>query len=414
METKAQIISIGTELLLGHITNTNASYLSQKLAQLGINVYYHQTVGDNPRRLRNSLKNALNFSDIVITTGGLGPTVDDITLEVIAKVIKKDLVFSREILKDIKKHFNKRNLNMPPSNIRQAYIPKGAIALKNKVGTAPGLIIKFNKKLLITLPGPPAELIPMTEKYLIPFLKTKYSSGWIIKSRVIKIAGLPESVVNEKVSDILKSPPPVTVGIYAHPAQVDLKITAKAKSEKRANKIIKPLENEIRKRLGNYIFGLDSQSLEEIVARLLTKQKKTLSIAESCSGGLVSNLLTDIPGSSRYFKLGFIAYSNQAKISQLKISPKIIKKYGAVSPGVARAMATAVRKLAKTNLSLGITGIAGPSGGAKTKPIGLVYIALASSKEAWVDKFIFLGNRAAIKLKTATAALDILRKYLLR
>lgn len=411
---QAQIISIGTELLLGHITNTNASYLSQKLAQLGIDVYYHQSVGDNPLRLKNTIKNALKISDIIITTGGLGPTIDDVTLGAIVAVVKKGFVLNKTVLKDIENHFKVRNLNMPYNNVRQAYIPKGAIILKNEVGTAPGLIIKYHKKLLIALPGPPNELIPMTEKCLIPFLKAKYSDGWIIKSKLIKITGLPESAVNEKVSDILKSPPPLTVGIYAHPAQVDLKIMAKAKDEKDADKMIKPLEDKIRKRIGNYIFGVDNQTLEEIVGQLLTKYHKTLSIAESCTGGFISNLITNISGSSNYFKLGIIVYNNQSKISQLKISPKIIKKYGAVSPEVAQGLASVIRKLGKTDFGLGITGIAGPGGATKTKPIGLVYIALASPKEIIVYKFTFIGNRTIIKLKAASVALDILRKYLIK
>lgn len=377
---KAEIIGIGTELLLGDVVNSNAAYLSQKLAGLGIDVYYHSTVGDNPTRLASSVKTALSRSDLVITTGGLGPTVDDITAQTL-----------------------------------QPYTKKNTLILKNNVGTAPGLFTKLpDKKFLIALPGPPRELKPMFEKYAIPLLKKVSGAKSIIKSRVIKITGLSEPKVNKKVKSILKLKPPVTVGIYVKLGEVKLKITAKAASEKNALKLIAPVEKDIKKRLGDYIFGIDDQTLEGAVGELLARHKKTLAVAESCTGGLIANRITDVPGSSRYFKMGIVAYDNGIKTKFLldvgseQCSP--LQKYGAVSRQVAIKMAQGIRKLANSDIGLSTTGIAGPAGKTKTKPVGLVFIALSTPKQTICKKYHFAGARTSVKYRTSQAALDLLRK----
>jgi nicotinamide-nucleotide amidase len=284
---QAEIVSIGTELLLGKTVNTNAAYLSKKLAPLGIDLFYQSTVGDNTVRLFTVLKRAMHRSEIVITTGGLGPTVDDLTLEVIAQATQKKLILNPAVLKDIRHHFHRRHIPMPKDNVRQALIPEGAKALKNEVGTAPGLIIPYEKKVLIALPGVPAELKPMVEHDIIAYLAKNFAAAGVILSRAVKTTGLAESQVNQKVKDILKLKPPVTVGIYAHTESVDLNITAKAKNKRRAEKLIKPVERKIRARLKEYIYGEDAQTLEEVVPNIFrsglwliaTRQNKPCSVS---------------------------------------------------------------------------------------------------------------------------------------
>jgi nicotinamide-nucleotide amidase len=412
---QGEIICIGTELILGKTVNTNACYLSQRLAHLGIDLFYHTTVGDNKSRLFTVLKRAMHRSDIVITTGGLGPTVDDITLEVIAQVMKKRLILNSAILKDLKSRFQNRHLSMPKANNRQALIPEGAKPIKNELGTAPGLIIPYNdgKKVLIALPGVPVEMKLMMEQKVISYLARNFAATQKIVSKIIKTTGLAESQVNQKVKDILKLKPPLTVGIYAHIDSVDLNITAKAKTASQAEKLINHIERKIYKRLKEYIYGENRQTLEEIVAEALHKTRKTIAVAESCTGGLISKRLTNIRGSSRYFPLGIVAYSNQIKQSLLAIPKETLKKFGAVSKQIACLMAKNIRQLAKVDLGLGITGIAGPTGGTKEKPVGLVYICLATSTKLICKKFYFLGERQAVRRRASQAALDLARRYLL-
>jgi len=410
---KAEIIAIGTEILLGHIVNTNTSYLSRQLAGLGIDVYHQSAVGDNPARLGQALIKSLNRSDMVITTGGLGPTVDDITLETIARAIGKNLVFKKEIFKRIKNNFKKRRCRMPKEARRQAFVPEGAVALRNDVGTAPGLIIESYNKIIIALPGPPRELTPIVERFVLPYLKKITPGAYTIKSRTLKLMGLAESQVNAKVKDLLKLSGDPTVGIYAHVGQVDLKITCKGKTKKETDKKIKKIENKIGRRFGKYVFGTDNETLEEVVGGLLTKKKKTLAIAESCSGGYISNLITNSPGSSKYFIMGVVAYNNKIKAGLLGIDKEIIKKNGAVSKEVASLMAKNIRQLASSEFGIGVTGIAGPAGGSKNKPIGTVYIAISSAKRTVAKRFFFIGTRQEIKLQTAQQALHLLRLSLI-
>lgn len=379
---------------------------------MGIEVCYHCSVGDNPKRLSSVLKEALARSDIVITTGGLGPTVDDITIETISKVIKKKLIFKKKIYKKIMDHFDRRKIEMPPINRRQAYIPDGSKDLINPVGTAPGVISETNGKVLIALPGVPQEMKSMMAD-VIDYLKDRYPSKATIETRIIKVVGLPESATCEKVQDLLKTEGDVTVGIYPHTAWVDLKINAKARDKRAAGRKIDPIEKEITSRLGNFVFGTNDETLEGVVGELLTTAKLTISVAESCTGGLIADRLTNVAGSSKYFTMAYVAYSNQAKVSQLGVSKKTIERYGAVSSQVAIAMARGVKKIAKTDLALGVTGIAGPTGATRQKPIGLVYIALSSPQDEQWRRFNFTGDRLAIKLEASQAALDMVRWYLI-
>jgi nicotinamide-nucleotide amidase len=411
---QAEIIAIGTELLLGRTINTNAAYISQGLNPLGIELIYHTTVDDNKLRMITVLKRAMHRSDVVIVTGGLGPTVDDLTLEVIAQVTQKKLSLNSAVLKDIKRHFQRRHIAMPKENIRQALIPEGAKALKNEVGTAPGLVIPYDKKVLIALPGVPAEMRPMLKRDVISYLARRFAAEGVIISRDIKTFGLAESQVNQKAKDILKLKSPLTCGIYVHTDSVDLNITAGAKSRQQAERLIKSVERKLRARLKDYIYGYDTQTMEEVVAEALKKSKKKVAVAESCTGGLISKRLTNISGSSRYFPLGVVAYSNKLKQAVLGISKEVLKQYGAVSKKVAGLMAENIQQLANTDLGLGVTGIAGPTGDTKDKPVGLVYIALATPRKIITKEFHFHGSRNDIRLRASQAALDMLRRYLVK
>ena len=409
LDMKAEIISIGTELLLGHIVNTNAAYLSGKLAGLGIDLYYQTTVGDNPQRLVQTIRKSLVRSDIVLLTGGLGPTVDDITMESVANLIGRKLVLNKTVLRDIERHFKSRGSRTPPGNDRQARVPEGARCLRNEVGTAPALIIEYLGKVIVCLPGPPREMEPLFEERVIPYLKKIFRPGSVIRSRTINTVGLPESRVNEIVKDLLKLSPPTTVGIYAKLREVHLVIMAKAKNDRSATQAIAKIEQKISPRLKNYIFGYDNETLESAVGKILIGKSLTLSIAESCTGGLVSKRLTDISGSSEYFIAGVVTYSNRSKESFLGVPALSVNKHGAVSKEVAIQMALGVKRFAYTDISVGITGIAGPTGGTVSKPVGLVYIALVTDKKHIVKEFRFKGSRQDVKWQASQAALDMIR-----
>ena len=412
MEIKSQVICIGNEILLGHIKNTNASYISKNLSDVGIKTTRQLSISDDPEDIICSIKKSLMDSDVVVLSGGLGPTVDDLTLECISRALNKRLILRKEVANHIKRHFAKRKLNMPANNLRQAFIPEGARYILNNIGSAPGLIIPLQQKVLIALPGVPFELYPMFKKTILPYLIKRFRPDRIIKSRVIKITGLPESKVNEKIEDILKISGSVQMGIYPHPEEITVKITVTEKSRKKADTVIKKIENKIKTRLKDYIFGYDDDRLEEIAGNLILKRKMTLSIAESCTGGLLSSRITDTPGSSKYFRMGLVTYSNASKNKFLGIPLKTIREYGAVSKNIATLMAKNMRSLTKTDVGIGITGIAGPTGATKKKPVGLVYIALSSKRKTICKEFRFLGQRDIVKHKTTQMALDIIRKYL--
>lgn len=404
-------MSVGTELLLGDILNTNAQYLSRRLADLGIPVYFHTTVGDNPERLKKVLEIAFSRSDMVIATGGLGPTQDDLTKEISAEFFNKKLVLHEESLKRIKEFFERRGLNLTEGNIKQAYIIEGGRVIPNDWGTAPGIILEEGSKILILLPGPPKEMIPMFETYVVPYLST-FSSG-IIYSKVLRVCGIGESFMEEKVKDLIKSQANPTIAPYAKEGEAILRITARAKSKEEAEKMIEGVVKEIRKRLGDYIYGEGETSLEEVVVNLLLEKGLTISIAESCTGGLISARLVNVPGVSKVFKGSIIAYDNEVKIKELNVPEEIIKEYGAVSSQCAMKMAEGIAKKMGTDIGLSATGIAGPEGGTLEKPIGLVYIGLYIRGEMSYKELRLSGDRNRIRLYTTINALDFLRRGLL-
>jgi len=407
----AEIISMGTELLLGHIVDTNSAYLAKQLAVLGIDLFYLTTVGDNRTRFLESLHRSSDRAHLIFTIGGLGPTVDDITAEALSCFVGKRLVFNRNIREHIKRHFLSRKLKPPADSFRQAYIPEGARYIKNHVGTAPGLILNRKETTIIALPGPPRELISMFERSVKPYLKERYPRDRTIISRTLHTTGLPESQIHKYVRNLLAIGPNPTVGIYARPGEVDLMITAKARNKRSAYRTIAKVERTARKLLKDRIFGSDATGLEEAVGAVLLRKKKTIATAESCTGGLLASRLTDIGGSSRYFLAGVTAYSNDIKIRLLRVKKSVIKRCGAVSEQVALAMAEGVRSFAVADIGVGITGIAGPTGGTKEKPVGLVYIALSSKRRSVCRAYSFKGSRMEIKQRTAQAALDMVRGY---
>ncbi len=415
---RAEIISIGTELLVGSILNTNARFLAKRLAHEALDVYHQATVGDNVERIVECLKAAAERSEILITSGGLGPTEDDVTTRAVARFLGKPLVFHKPTYRHIQKRLKRRRLPMNKLIAGQCRLPEGARVLENSVGTAPATLSGFDweghKRWLLVLPGPPSELEPLFYKawpVLVHLAKIKREHFEI---RAVRIAGLLESQVAGKVTDLLKLNPPVTVGIYAKPEEVELKIMAKAASRPTALRRAGRIETIIRRRLKRSVFGVNEESLAGVIGKMLRKNKSTLSVAESCTGGLFSSTLTDIPGSSDYFMGGLIAYSDEIKRSALGVDERLLLKYGAVSGTVARAMAKNVKRVFKTHFGVGITGIAGPGGGSAKKPVGLVYIAVAGPKRVFAVKNLFVGDRATLKKSAVLKALDLVRLELLK
>ncbi len=408
---KSEIIAVGTELLLGNIVNTNAQYLSQKLADLGIDVYYHVVVGDNLKRLTETIKTSLERSDIVITSGGLGPTADDITKEGAAQAMGLKLLPDEESIERIKKMFSSTGRIMTKNNIKQGYIPEGAVVLENNNGTAPGVLIEKEGKIVIMLPGPPKELYPMFESKVLPYLKSKTDST--IRSKVLRVIGVGESAVEHMLKDIFDSQANPTIAPYAKDGEVHLRITAKTGIPEEADSLIAEMEQKVRAILDDNIYGCNEETLEEAVLKLLQKKNLTISLAESCTGGLVASRLTDIPGASASLISGVVSYSNESKINILKVKEETIRKYGAVSPQTAEEMAVGAKKLSNTDIGLSITGIAGPDGGSAEKPVGLCYIGIAIGNSVNVQKIMLTGNRNRIRWGSSSRALDFLRRELL-
>lgn len=406
-----EIISVGTELLLGDIVNSNAQYLSQKLSLLGFDVYHHSVVGDNINRLIDQINLSRSRSDIIITTGGLGPTDDDITKEGISNALGIEMILHEESLKKIKSYFDRIGKDMPRINIKQAYMLPNSIVIENDNGTAPGLICEHEENIFILLPGPPKEMIPMFDNKIFSYLKKKSNS--IIKSRTLRVAGIGESSLQDMLYDLMKKQTNPTIALYAKEGEVQIRITAKSKDENHAGSIIDGSIKKIKEILGHSIYGYDEETLEYVINELLQHNNKTIAIAESCTGGLVSSRLTDIPNASRSFINGVVCYSNESKINMLGVNKDTLVNYGAVSKETAAEMAIGIKEISKTNIGLSITGIAGPDGGTEEKPVGLCYIGLAIDNKIYTHKCLFNGNRLKIKWLTSTKALDIVRKSLL-
>ena len=405
---KAEILCVGTELLLGDIVNTNAVYLAKELAKLGINVYHQAVVGDNPERLKASLKEALSRCDLVITTGGLGPTCDDLTKETAAEVLKLPMEENAEELQHIKEYFKKINRTMTDNNRKQALIPKGAVILKNGFGTAPGILAENNGKFLALLPGPPREMRPMFDNELAPILK-KYT-GKTLVSRTIHIFNVGESSVESKLKDLMNSLENPTLAPYAKDGEVLLRVTAAAESTEKGYEMIEPVIEKVRETIGNeYIYGIDVGNLQTALVKALHEKNLKIATAESITGGLVSKRITEVSGSSEVFECGICSYSNNIKHSVLGVSQETLDTFTEYSAETALEMAKGVRRISGADIGISTTGIAGPNGGTDEKPVGLVYVAVDSDNYSDVKKLLlsrgFSEEREFIRYLASSHAL---------
>jgi nicotinamide-nucleotide amidase len=408
---KAEILSVGTEILLGDIVNTNAQYLAKRLADLGISVYHQSVVGDNPERLFEAYRLAFSRADLVITTGGLGPTKDDLTKEVAFEYFGKKSVVHEASLKVLQGHFKDMNRPMTKNNLKQAYFPGDVIIIPNNNGTAPGCIIEEDGKIVVLLPGPPREMKPMFEDTVASYLQ-KFQEG-VLVSKVLRVVGVGESSAAEMLEDILDNQTNPTVAPYAKDGEVTFRITAKANTYEEAAILIEPMEAEIRRRLGSNIYGEGNTTLESVLCEMLVNKKLTIATAESCTGGMVASTLINYPGISSVFMESAVTYSNEAKINRLGVKAETLDKYGAVSSEIAAEMAQGIAKTAGTDIGISTTGIAGPEGGSLEKPVGLVYVGLYINGEVKTKMLRLAGDRQRIRQRATMQLLDWLRRELL-
>ncbi len=407
---KSEIVSVGTELLLGNIINTNSAFLSSELAKLGINVYYHETVGDNRPRIMDTIGRALERSDLVITTGGLGPTSDDITKETIAEVTERQLVADETELEKIHSFFKSINREMTPNNIKQAYVPQGSIVVGNENGTAPGIILELDKGTIIMLPGPPAEMKPMFTEKIVPYLRSK-SPGALV-SVTLKFFGIGESALEHSLADLILNQSDPSIAPYAGKGEVRVRLTSRSAKGNGIPQSITNMIEIIESRIGQYIYSYHDQTIQQVTAKLLMESGKTLAVAESCTGGRISALLTSVPGISKSYKGAVVSYSNDMKEKLLGVKKQTLVNTGAVSGPTALQMAAGVRMACGSDIGLAVTGIAGPDGGSGEKPVGLVYIALSAEGYSEVWEHTFRGNREKISIYAAKNALNHLRLYI--
>ncbi len=408
---QAELLTIGSEILSGSTLDTNSAWISQRLLGLGITVVRRTSVPDDPSLLVPAIQEAMGRSRLILTTGGLGPTADDITLAAVADATDRPLILHPEIAAAIRRFYSRRRRRLQQDALRQAYLPQGASALANPLGTAPGVWLEMDSSLIISLPGVPMEMRALMEHAILPRL-SRLKGRPCVASIVLRTAGLVELELQHLMEKI-GVPANVQVGYYPHLRAVDLRLSATARTPAAAEKQIRSLCSQLRKALGPAIYAADEEKMESIIGRLLVKRRRTLGVAESCTGGLVCARLTDVPGSSRYFRGGAIVYANELKTCLLGVSDAVLKKYGAVSGQTAAAMASGVRRATESSIGLSITGIAGPGGGSASKPVGLVYIGLADGKNARTERHQFFGSREMIKGQAAQMALNALRLHLL-
>ena len=412
MTHTAELIAVGTELLLGNICNTDAQMISQALSALGINVYYHTVVGDNPQRAKAAVEVAKTRADIIITTGGLGPTCDDLTKQVLAEAFGKKLVFHEESAQRIRDYFKQRlpHRQMTENNLQQAMLPEGCTVLQNDWGTAPGCAFESDGIRVIMLPGPPRECRAMLQHRVIPYLKGL--SDGVIASRTLKLFGIGESAMEAQLREAMLSMHNPTLAPYAKEGECELRITAKAPTLEEAQALLDPVEHELRQRFGDLIYGVDVASLEQRVSQLLHEQGLTLSAAESCTGGLAAKRITDLPGASQIFKGGVVCYTNEVKHHLLGVPQEILDEYGAVSAETARALALGACRVLGSDLSVSITGVAGPEPDDRGNPVGLVYIGLAHGDQVWVKETRLGQARDRVRNSAVLTAFDLVRRHL--
>lgn len=401
---KAEIIAVGTELLLGQIANTNAQFLSQKLAEVGIGVYYHTVVGDNADRLYRLIEEAFTRSDLIIFSGGLGPTKDDLTKETVAQAVHRPLVHDETALERIAAYFDRRGVKMTENNRKQALVVEGSKVLPNDHGMAPGMAIEYKGKYLMMLPGPPRELYPMFTTYGLPYLLSLISDQYVVHSKVLRFFGIGESALEEELIDLIDGQSNPTIAPLAKEGEVTIRLTAKAKSITEAEEMIRVIEQEIEERVGEFIYGYDDDSLESVLVRKLTEQNETVAFAESITGGLVSHMVTSVPGSSAMLKGSIVCYTNDVKHHLLAVPKDVLAEAGAVSEDAARILAEEVRLRLGSTYGVSITGEAGPTA-SEDKPVGLVYIGATDGTQTQVKTFRLSGQRTAIQSRAAKHAI---------
>ncbi len=409
---KAEIITVGNELLSGATVDTNSAYLAEKLSEFGIIVARRTTVPDAVEQIAEAVEEAWRRTPLIITTGGLGPTNDDVTKKALARALGKPLVLHEEILKKVEERFRRRGEKMPLVNQNQALLPSGAKWFVNNYGTAPGILIEEREKRLIALPGVPKEMKGIFEDEVIPYLHNVIGAASPVVHRRLRTTGIAESALYEKIQRVIPEGEGLHFAFLPSYYGVDMRLEVSGREKEEAEKILNEKLSKIRPLLGDYVYAEGEASMEEVVGQFLLRHKKKLAVAESCTGGLVAKRITDVPGSSDYFERGVVTYANEAKHQLLGVPLKLFKTVGAVSPEVVERMAKGMRKLAKVDIGIGVTGIAGPGGGSAEKPVGLTFIALADRKKSWVEKFIFSSDREINRLRASQAALNMVRLYL--
>ena len=407
-----ELISVGTELLMGNIVNTNAAYLARRCADLGAVCYFQEVVGDNPDRLKETVKLALSRADAVLLTGGLGPTQDDLTKQTMAEIFGRKLCRDEATCEALKAYFKKRGIACTENNFRQADIPEGAEILPNNNGTAPGIHIFDETKHVFLMPGPPNEMKPMFEESVAP--KLSALSGEVIYSEMVKVCGIPESTAETMISDILENQSNPTIAPYAKLGEVHFRVSAKAADKEQAMALTEPIVKELKNRFGAAVYTTcEQEELEDSVIALCKEYGYYITTAESCTGGLISARLVNVSGASACFGRSFVTYANEAKVEELGVSEETLCKFGAVSEETAREMALGAQKHGKADVAVAVTGIAGPTGGTPEKPVGLVYVACAVKERIWVRKYWFGGDRTKNRENTTTVALALARNCIL-
>lgn len=409
----AEIIAIGSELLTPEKTDTNSLWLTEQLNKIGIEVMLKTIVGDDAARLLETIKDAVRRSDIVITTGGLGPTEDDITRQVSAQAVGRELEYKNELETELRERFRRWGREMPDINRRQAYVISGSTVLPNPNGSAVGMVYEAEGKTLVILPGPPKENQPMFTDFVLPGL-SKRIGDIVVRRRILRVSGMGESAVDAAVAPIYTQYENVRTAILFNKTEVEIHLYARALNEDAASEILDELAGKIEEKLGTAVFSTDGKVMEEVVGDMLLRRKKTLSVAESCTGGLIGRRITEVAGSSAYFMEGCVTYSNDAKIRTLDVPAELIKVHGAVSSETAEAMAAGMRKRAGTDYAISVTGIAGPGGGSEDKPVGTVYVGYADADGTRSVNFVLPGDRYLIRWRASQAALDYLRRQMLR
>ena len=408
---RAEILAVGSELTSGHTVNGNAAYLAQRLQTLGIPCARHTAVGDDHGAIVEALREAMARCELVVVTGGLGPTVDDTTVEAIARATGRPLALVPAVVRRIERFYRQHHRRLNRLAMRQARLPRGASALPNPAGTAPGIWLPLDRALIVALPGVPREMRAITEASILPRLRRQRRSAPIL-SRTIRTVGRIELEI-QQILERMALPPSVRFGLYPHLQSVDVRLTVDGTRRAVAASLLDRLERQLRRRLGASVYGVDEETLESVIGRACLARRRTIAVAESCTGGLIADRITDVPGSSRYFLGGIVAYADAVKRHALGVPASTLAKHGAVSEAVATAMARGVRERIGTDIGLAVTGIAGPTGATRGKPIGLVWIAVSDRSATRATRRHFHGDRLAVKQQTAQIALDWLRRWVL-